>query len=291
MNRQMKWALSIYGVIIAAFFGIHYIFLKGQGFNAENYLLGWLFLFPATLIVGYIFIFQVLEQHESREEQLEHLVREVLHEINLPVATIEANLSMIRRDLSGDGKNIRRLDRILSASRRLKKLYRQLSYNIRREIAPVEKESFDLASMLRERIAEFESLGRQSFYLETEDLAITADRIGLEQVIDNLLENAMKYSGADSTIKICLRGTELKIIDEGIGMDENEILRIYERYYQGDRRAGGEGIGLALVKRYCDENRLKLRILSSPGKGTGVHIDFASCAAARSSSARQSDFQ
>ncbi len=62
------------------------------------------------------------------------------------------------------------------------------------------------------------------------------------------------------------------IRDEGIGMDENEILRVYERYYQSDRQVRGEGIGLALVKRYCDDERIALRIVSKKGEGTSVHL-------------------
>ena len=64
------------------------------------------------------------------------------------------------------------------------------------------------------------------------------------------------------------------IRDEGIGMDENEILQVYERYYQSDRQVRGEGIGLAIVKRYCDDEGIALRIISRKGEGTTIHLDL-----------------
>ena len=276
MKREIVWTLFVFAAIILAFFGIHFTLLSEQGFDREDYLWGFLLLFPGIMIVGYIFLSIVLEKQQRQEERLEHLVREVLHEINLPLSTIEANLSMIQRAAGEeDGRLLRRLDRIGAASRRLKKLYRELAYELRREIAPIERERFDLAELLSERAEQFREMGRNSVETELEPMTITADRIGMEQVVDNLLENAFKYSEASRPVTVTLREGELAIRDEGIGMDENEILHIYERYYQGDRQVRGEGIGLALVKRYCDDEGIGLRIVSEKGKGTTVRLDLS----------------
>ena len=276
MKSQLRWSLFLFGVILLAFFGIHYIFMKQQGFSEENYLTAFLFLVPAALVVGYVFLSQLLEHQERQEERLEHLVREVLHEINLPIATIEANLSMARKSLSErEKKLLRRLERVDSASRRLKKLYRELAYNIRREIMPVERERFDLSAVVEERVLFFRGLGRNEIRSDLEHTEIVADRIGLEQVVDNLLENALKYSDPSEPIDVILHEGRLQIRDRGIGMDENEILWIFERYYQSDRNVRGEGIGLALVKRYCDDEGIDLRIRSRRGEGTTVSLDFS----------------
>jgi len=269
MKQEIRWTLFVFAVIILAFFGIHYVVLSDQGFSRESYLWTFLLLFPGVMVVGYIFLSVVLEKQQRQEEHLEHLVREVLHEINLPIATIEANAAMIRRRLD-DGKLHRRLDRIGGATRRLKKLYRELAYEIRREIAPIERERFDLAELAAQRAEQFMEMHRNPVVLDLEPTEIMADRIGMEQLIDNLLENAFKYSDASTPVTLSLRHGELSIRDKGIGMDENEILRIYERYYQGDRRVQGEGIGLAIVKRYCDDEGIELRIVSEKGKGTTV---------------------
>lgn len=64
----------------------------------------------------------------------------------------------------------------------------------------------------------------------------------------------------------------LSIIDEGIGMDETQLLRVHERYYQSDTKLDGQGIGLALAKAYCDEEGIKIQIQSEKGKGTTVSL-------------------
>jgi len=273
MKQDFKWALAIFGVIVLAFFGIHFLFLWEQGFTKESYLTGLIFLFPAALVVGYIFLTQLLERHERQEERLEHLVREVLHEINLPIATIQANVEMAKKRLTPEEEKLRkRLERIAASTHRLQKLYRELSYNIRREIMPIEKEPFDLADLVRERAAFFKELGRNEIRLELEPTRVEADRIGMEQVVDNLLENAMKYSDKEAPIDAVLKEGVLRIRDRGVGMDENELLHVFERYYQSDQRKKGEGIGLSIVKRYCDENGLTLKIRSRKGEGTEINI-------------------
>ncbi|WP_292654327.1 HAMP domain-containing sensor histidine kinase [Nitratifractor sp.] len=274
MKKELIWSLVIFGTIIVAFFGIHFLFLAQEGFDRSNYLTAFAILFPGVMIVGYIFLSGQLESRHRQEEELEHLVREVLHEINLPLSTIEANTSMILKK-SEDERLTKRIRRIEAASKRLARLYRELSYNIKRQIAPVEREHFDLADVVEERAAFFREMGRNPIETNLESTFITADRIGLEQTLDNLLENAMKYSDKKEPILIRLDGGELLIRDRGIGMDENEILRIYERYYQSDRNVKGEGIGLALVKRYCDDEGIGLRLRSVPGEGTEVSLDFS----------------
>ncbi|WP_456458976.1 sensor histidine kinase [Nitratifractor sp.] len=273
MSRELRWSLFIFLVVFIAFFGIHYFILSDQGFSASHYLWALLLLLPGVLVVGIVFLGNLLDKQRRQEERLEHLVREVLHEINLPIATIDANLEMLQRRIDEE-KARKRLRRITAATRRLKRLYRELAYELRREIAPVEREAFDLAELLEERSEHFLELGRNPIEIDSEATPVYADRIGMEQVLDNLLENALKYSEKNATIQIVLRDGELMIRDEGIGMDENEILRVYERYYQSDRQVRGEGIGLALVKRYCDDERIALRIVSKKGEGTSVYLEL-----------------
>ncbi|WP_292660300.1 HAMP domain-containing sensor histidine kinase [Nitratifractor sp.] len=273
MSRELRWSLFVFVVIFLAFFGIHSFILSDQGFSASHYFWVLLLLLPGIFVVGIVFLGNLLDKQRRQEERLEHLVREVLHEINLPIATIDANLEMLHRRIDEERAR-KRLRRITAATRRLKRLYRELAYELRREISPVEREAFDLADLLEERVEHFRELGRNPLEVESEATPVYADRIGMEQVLDNLLENALKYSEKNAPIHITLRNGELTIRDEGIGMDENEILRVYERYYQSDRQVRGEGIGLAIVKRYCDDEGIGLRIVSRKGEGTSIHLDL-----------------
>jgi signal transduction histidine kinase len=84
----------------------------------------------------------------------------------------------------------------------------------------------------------------------------------------------MKYSDKSKPITIVLKENILTIEDRGIGMDETELITIYERYYQSDNTSYGEGIGLALVKAYCDDEKIKIWISSHKDKGTKVSLDL-----------------
>jgi len=250
-----------------------YWFLSEQGFSRSHFIIGSILFLVASALSSYNVLLDILEQKAEQDERLSHLAREILHEINLPIATIDANIKMLTTN-SMTSKEIRRTDRIRAALLRLQRLYAELAYSIKKEILPIEKEVFDLKAVLEERVAVQRELRRNPFVLAVDDCTVETDRIGLEQALDNIIENAMKYSRIEDSIEIILKKNHLTIRDHGTGMDANQILHIYERYYQGDRSQKGEGIGLTLVKRYCEEAGIGIKIHSEPGKGTEVMLDF-----------------
>jgi signal transduction histidine kinase len=222
---------------------------------------------------GYILISTLLAQQKRIDENLSQLSREILHELNIPLATIQANTKMIARKLD-DPKSLERIARIEASSKRLDRLYRELVYSIKKEFRPIEKESFDLQKVLEDRVEVFEAFDRNNFVLEVESYRITADKIGFEKMIDNLLMNAMKYSSKDTPVTLHLTRNVLSIADQGVGMSETELLKIYERYYQADSTKEGEGIGLALVKSYCDSEGIEIHIKSQKNVGTTVFLNL-----------------
>ncbi len=264
--------LVLYVVATTAFLLLLFLFLDTQGLGWENFGIAMVLLLPAVAVVGYLLLSDLIESKRQQDTRLENLTREILHEINLPVSTIETNVALLSRQVDSERAQAR-LERIAASLVRLRRLYDELSYNIRREIHAVVLESFDVAVMVRERVAVLEEMGRNRFVLALIPCTVRADRIGFEQVLDNVLENAMKYSPPDRPITVTLEAEKLAIRDRGIGMDRTQIARIYERYYQGDSHSPGEGIGLALVKRYCDEMGIGIRIDSEPGEGTEVILD------------------
>lgn len=273
-NRDIWLLLSIFALIILSLFGVHFIYLYNNYHTDLEYLYALIILFPASLVVGYIFISQMVDNSNRQKEKMEHIIKEVLHEINLPISTIEANCTMIKQ--SCDNPKIKkRVERIEKSSIRLKKLYSELAYNIKKDIMPIEREEFNLKDIINESIQFFKEMKRNEIILDIEDTFIYSDKIGFMQLLDNLIENAIKYSDSSTPIIIKLQNGILSIEDNGIGMDENEILKVYERYYQSDRKSVGEGIGLAIVKRFCDDEGISLKIESQKGKGTKVIMDIS----------------
>ena len=107
-----------------------------------------------------------------------------------------------------------------------------------------------------------------------EPTEVTLDKRGLRKVIDNLVDNAVKYTQKEGSVSLRLHDRILEIEDRGVGMDEMELLRIFDHYYQSDATMPGYGIGLGLVKSYCDKHRVKLHVRSQKDAGTTMILDF-----------------
>jgi two-component system phosphate regulon sensor histidine kinase PhoR len=109
---------------------------------------------------------------------------------------------------------------------------------------------------------------------------VAADRSQVLQLLDNLVENALRYGepGTPVTISATAEGpmVHLSVRDEGEGIAPEHIARITERFYRVDtgrsRALGGTGLGLAIVKHIVERHRGRLNIESELGKGTCIHV-------------------
>lgn len=227
-----------------------------------------------ALIAGWILAKIAIKPLKEHFEYLEVFSKETLHELNLPINTITANVEMLRKT-HGDEKSLKRLERIGQAVGMLKERYNELDYLIKKQMARESIESFDLADLLQERLVFLRGLySNVTWDIALSSRKVSLDRIGLGKVIDNLIENGVKYSPPPAHIQIILAEDTLRISDQGIGMDEITLMRIYDRYFQNDTTIPGYGIGLGLVKRYCDRHHIGLHVSSQVGKGTCVKLEL-----------------
>ena len=107
---------------------------------------------------------------------------------------------------------------------------------------------------------------------------VKADKYGIERVILNILTNAIKYTKENGNIKIYVgfvyNDAYIKVIDNGIGIPEEDLPRVFERFYRVEkaraREMGGTGLGLAIAKEIIEQNNGSISIKSTYGKGTEV---------------------
>ena len=274
VKKTTLFAALGYFSSVAMLLSFVYWFLKNEGFSENNYLIASFLVLFLAAGWGYIIAAHLLAPKVEQDANLSQLSSEILHELNIPLSTIKANTAMLEKSLD-DEKSVKRLKRIEASSDRLERLYAELVYSIKKEIDPVEKECFSLKKLLQERTEVFETFERNRFLMDIDDLELKADKIGFEKMIDNLLMNAMKYSEKHEPVTLRLKKNILSIQDEGIGMDETELLKVYERYYQADNQKEGKGIGLALVKAYCDEANIVIDIKSAKNVGTIISLTLS----------------
>jgi len=207
-------------------------------------------------------------------DNLQNLSKETLHELNLPISTIKTNSQMIKKNTT-DEKTLKRLSRIDSACSMLQQRYNELDYMIKTQTLQEIKEEFNLEDLLKNRIEFLSSIYPHiEFITQLNSTQIISDKIGLSKVIDNIIDNGVKYSPNSNKINIKLLNHELLITDYGCGMDEIELIHIFDNYYQSDKNINGFGIGLAMVKRFCDKQKINLRLESKPNIGTTIILKF-----------------
>ncbi len=207
-------------------------------------------------------------------EHLKALSSQTLHELNLPIATIQTNISLLEKN-AHDPKTQKRLKRIKTATRMLQQRYDELDHFIKTQTMSEEITTFAVCPFLQKRIEFLKNIyPSHTIKLQCSDATIQTDAIGLAKVIDNLVQNSVKYSQKGSKITIKFENGTLSVTDEGEGIAEVELVRIFDNFYQGDPLKKGFGIGLYLVKRFCDTHNITLHIDSKPKYGTTVKLKF-----------------
>ncbi len=121
-----------------------------------------------------------------------------------------------------------------------------------------------------------------SIEIDPPELELLGDEEMISQIIENLLDNALRHSGASEVgvpaVELENGGIRLTVWDTGQGIPSVHLDRIFERFYRVDpsrsRATGGTGLGLAIVKHSAESMGAKAWVESTPGQGTSVHVEF-----------------
>ena len=148
----------------------------------------------------------------------------------------------------------------------------------------VQTEEFELVALIREACELFRPLAEdKKINLKTrlpESLTLHSDRKKMQRIVTNLLENAIKYTPEDGTISVSAEAQDGQIQidfeDSGVGISENDLPHIFERFYRCDqsRSEGGVGLGLSLVKAYTESLNGTIHVESTLNQGSRFALKF-----------------
>lgn len=207
---------------------------------------------------------------------LDRFIKDTTHELNTPLSAILANIEMMDTDIMVE-KNKKKLARINIAAKTVSVLYQDLMYLTLEQEKENHDEDLDIKELLYDR-AEYFSVLAESKHLECnldlEEAKITMDRRKFTRVIDNLISNAIKYNKRNGTVGIKLREGMLVIWDTGIGINEEKIPLMFDRYLRFNDSEGGFGVGLSIVKKILDEYNIFIKVNSKEGKGTSMVLTW-----------------
>lgn len=229
--------------------------------------------------------FNSMTEELSRTAYLQKdFISSISHEFRTPIASIKGFARLLQ--MPGLDENARQeyVNLIAQESDRLSRLSNTLLRlsALERQMAPASLSTFRLDEQLRQVILQLEPAWSNmdiEWQLELEPITLESDAELLTQVWINLIQNAVKFSEKGSAIEITAAVTdraEVSITDHGIGMSEETMTRIFDRFYQGDtsRSKEGIGLGLCLVKRIVDMLDGSIRVRSTPGEGSTFRVSL-----------------
>lgn len=247
-------------------------------------VIGSSFLMLAAVAGALIYLLRTLFRQKTLEEMRLDLTHNITHELKTPIAVANAaNDALLDFGVADDPA---RRERYLTVIReQLAALggmvQRILTMSVEeREEFTLRRERFALGALLDETAAKFrmKARGRAEITVRVEpaDLAVKADRFHLGHVLDNLVDNALKYSVERVSVLLTARrtakGVELRVADDGIGMDRTAQAHIFEKFYRvptGDRHdVKGFGLGLYYVRLIVTRHGGAVSVESAPGRGS-----------------------
>ncbi len=225
----------------------------------------------------------MLARLDSTFQAQRQFVADSSHELRSPLTVIKVNLELLRKARSEEDRQIAAAA-IEQETARMTRLVENLLFLAQMEAAPMRsaqpvlREPVELDSLLLTVYQQARTIGRaHHISLAHEDVVtVQGDRDQLQQLLLNLVDNAIKYTPAGGTITLGLYSeggwARLEVADSGIGIPADDLPHIFDRFYRSDkarsRTMGGAGLGLAIVREVAEAHGGRVEVFSTPGQGT-----------------------
>lgn len=225
-------------------------------------------------------ISKLKEQEEFRREFLGNLA----HELKTPVFSIQGYiLTLLDGGLEDENVNRLFLERASTSIDRMVNLLEDLDSITKMEVngLKLDIENFDIRKLVQEIFDSLELQAKEKnvtlrFSKDFQSLLVNGDRTKIAQVLTNLIANSIYYGNQDGTTTARFFEMNdlilIEISDDGPGIDEQNLPRIFERFYRVEksrtRNEGGSGLGLAIAKHIVEAHRQRISVRSSLGLGS-----------------------
>jgi len=246
------------------------------------------FLIAGILIFGLIFTIRAVNHELELAKMKSDFVSTVSHEFKSPLTSIRQLAEMLKAGrVPSDERRQRYYDVLVEQSERLSLLIDNILdfTKIEGDRKKFDFEMADIGTLLQEIVSTIQDRVRhKGFVIQVEIVkplpSIKVDRAAITQAINNLIDNAIKYSGEAK--KVFVRAfTEnqyliIAVKDFGVGIKKDEIDKVFERFYRGGdeltRTVKGSGLGLTLVKQIVESHHGNVHVESEPGRGSTFSI-------------------
>ena len=223
----------------------------------------------------------------TKEENLKQVKKDFFdnasHELKSPITSIIGYSQLVSSGIVNDNKEIIEYNKKIykEASRMNSILYDMLNIAELEQGYPVKKEDVNLKKLVLEILDAYKTkIEAKNIHLDLQidDVKINSDIRLIDEMLRNLIDNAIKYNKENGKITINLTGKLFLISDTGIGIKKENQSRIFERFFMEDKARskenGGTGLGLAIVKHIIETLGYKIEVISKVNVGTKFIIYF-----------------
>ncbi|MGI4728007.1 MAG: sensor histidine kinase [Janthinobacterium lividum] len=258
--------------------------------NRIGMIIGELAVFIAIFSIGAYFLHKSINSERRLHQQQKNFLLSVTHELKSPLASIKLYLQTIqKRDLER-GQQMNFIGKSLVDIERLNDLVENMliASRIDNSSYTFPKETFDLSELVQTIVGRLQinkcDCNQQIISAQVEpNIEIMGDKFALSSMINNLVENAIKYSGPCEVVEVKLKRKEqsvhLMVADHGIGISDAEKPRIFDKFYrvgnEDTRNTKGTGLGLFIVKHVLDKHEATIKVRDNKPSGSIFEVVFA----------------
>jgi two-component system sensor histidine kinase CiaH len=242
--------------------------------------------FLIVILIGAVGVYRAVRRQLRAQQQQQQFMMAVTHELKTPIAVTRLNLETMQRYKLEPEKQEKLIRIALDETSRLNFLTNNIlvSSQLENKGFAGEKEELDFSLLVTDCIKDMGNRfpGRIIESAIEPEIDLQGDALLLQILLNNLLENAIKYSPAQSTITVQLKkaGSQvlLKVSDQGEGVPDTEKKKIFERFYrvgnEATRTTKGTGLGLYLCERIARHHQATMSVSDNSPKGSVFHVNF-----------------
>jgi signal transduction histidine kinase len=242
--------------------------------------------FLAVILVGAVFVYRATRRQFRLSQQQQNFMMAITHELKTPIAITQLNLETLQKRKLEETQQQKLISNTLQEANRLNTLCNNilLASQLDAGAYNIVFNKTDLTAEVNSSVADFKSRfpDRNIEARVSEEIYVNGEQLLLRMMINNLIENAVKYTPKDKKIFITL-GTDdntiyLQVADEGYGIAHVERKKIFEKFYrignESTRASKGTGLGLFLCKRIAEDHNAEISVKDNHPEGSIFTVTF-----------------
>ena len=242
--------------------------------------------FLILILIGASFVYRSVRRQFRLQQQQQNFMMAVTHELKTPVSVARLNLETMLKYSLDPEKQKKLIRMTLEETSRLNFLTNNILISSQLEGGGYQtsKEELDLSDLLKDCMTDFRNRFPDRHFEDNlqPDVDIKGDALLLQMLINNLVENAIKYSPKESTITALLKQEknviELNIIDQGAGIADEEKKKVFDKFYrignEATRKAQGTGLGLYLCRIIARDHNGDISVTNNSPSGSNFAVTF-----------------